>query len=120
MKKRDLKLPAQGNTGRKSGNELNSRAIIVCNGCPALTRRAKYLVKLLKGLVPDDVLVYVECEFCSETRHHQNKMAERIFAILVGSYKLSTLDDSRLELKVNELAYMLISYIDPFRLSRNE
>jgi len=95
-------------------------ATIICNGCPALTRRAKYLVKLLKGLVPDDVLAYVECEFCSETRHHQNKMAERIFAILVGSYKLSTLDDSRLELKVNELAYMLIGYIDPFRLSRNE
>ena len=102
--------------------ETNNKicATIICNGCPALTRRAKYLVKLLKGLVPDDVLAYVECEFCSETRHHQNKMAERIFAILVGSYKLSTLDDSRLELKVNELAYMLIGYIDPFRLSRNE
>ena len=102
--------------------ETNNKicATIICNGRPALTRRAKYLVQLLKGLVPDDVLVYVECEFCSETRHHQNKMAERIFAILVGSYKLSTLDDSRLELKVNELAYMLIGYIDPFRLSRNE
>lgn len=95
-------------------------ATIICNGRPALTRRAKYLVKLLKSLVPDDVLVYVECELCAETRHHQNMMAERIFAILVDSLKPSSIDDSRLELKVNELAYMLIGYIDPFRLSRNE
>ena len=95
-------------------------ATIICNGRPALTRKAKYLVKLLKNLVPDDVLAYVECEFCAETRHHQNMMAERIFAILVDSLKPSSIDDSRLELKVNELAYMLIGYIDPFRLSRNE
>ena len=95
-------------------------ATIICNGRPALTRRAKYLVKLLKSLVPDDVLSYLECELCAETRHHQNMMAERIFAILVDSLKPSSIDDSRLELKVNELAYMLIGYIDPFRLSRNE
>ena len=95
-------------------------ATIICNGRPALTRRAKYLVKLLKGLVPDDVLAYVECEFCAETRHHQNTMADAIFAILVGSLKPSGIDDSRLSLKVNELAHMLITYIDPFRLSRNE
>ena len=95
-------------------------ATIICNGRPALTRRAKYLVKLLKTLVPDDVLAYVECEFCAETRHHQNEMAEAIFAILIGSLKPSGIDDSRLSLKVNELAHMLISYIYPFRLSRNE
>ena len=72
-------------------------ATIICNGRPALTRRAKYLVKLLKTLVPDDVLAYVECEFCAETRHHQNTMADAIF-----------------------LAHMLISYIDPFRLNSDE
>ena len=95
-------------------------ATIICNGRPALTRRAKYLVKLLKSLVPDDVLAYVECEFCSETRHNQNMMAEKIFAKLVAEYKFCTLDDSRLSLKVNELADMLIRHIDPFRLSRDE
>jgi len=95
-------------------------ATIICNGRPALTRRAKYLVKLLKTLVPDDVLAYVECEFCAETRHHQNTMADAIFAILVGSLKPSGIDDSRLSLKVNELAHMLISYIDPFRLNSDE
>ena len=93
---------------------------IICNGRPMLTRRAKYLVKFLKNYVPDDVLVYVECEFCSETRHHQNMMAEAIFAILVDSLKPSSIDEPRLSLKVNELADMLISHIDPFRLSRNE
>lgn len=95
-------------------------ATIICNGRPALTRRAKYFVKLLKGLVPDDVLAYVECEFCAETRHNQNMMAEKIFAKLVAEYKFCTLDDSRLSLKVNELADMLIRHIDPFRLNRNE
>ena len=95
-------------------------ATIICNGRPALTRRAKYLVKLLKSFVPDDVLAYVECEFCSEARHNQNQMAEAIFAILVDSLKSISIDDSRLSLKVNELAHMLISHIDPFRLSRNE
>ena len=102
--------------------ETNNKicATIICNGCPALTRRAKYLVKLLKGLVPDDVLAYVECEFCAETRHNQNMMAEKIFAKLVAEYKFCTLDDSRLSLKVNELADMLIRHIDPFRLNRNE
>lgn len=95
-------------------------ATIICNGRPALTRRAKYLIKLLESIVPDDVLAYVECEFCSEARHNQNKMAEAIFAILVDSLKPIGIDESRLSLKVNELAHMLISYIDPFRLSRNE
>lgn len=95
-------------------------ATIICNGCPALTRRAKYLLKLLKSLVPEDTLTYVECEFCAETRHNQNVMAESIFTILVDSLKQSRIDDARLSLKVNELAHMLISYIDPFRLSRNE
>lgn len=93
---------------------------IICNGRPALTRRAKYLGKLLKSLVPDDVLSYIECEFCAETRQNQNQMTENIFAVLVGSYKLCTIDDTRLVLKVNELAQMLISYIDPLRLNRNE
>ena len=93
---------------------------ILCSGHPALTRRAKYLIKLMKSLVPDDTLTYVECELCAETRNNQNQMAEAIFAILVGSYKLCTLDNSRLELKVNELAQMLISCIDPFRLDQNE
>lgn len=101
-------------------NKHNVRATIICNGRPALTRRAKYLLKLLQSLVPEDTLAYVECEFCSETRHNQNKMAEAIFAILVDSLKPIGIDDSRLTLKVNELAHMLISYIDPFRLSRNE
>ena len=95
-------------------------ATIICNGRPALTRKAKYLLKLLQSLVPEDTLVYVECEFCSEARYNQNKMAEAIFAILVDSLKPISIDDSRLTLKVNELAHMLISYIDPFRLSRNE
>ena len=95
-------------------------ATIICNGRPALTRKAKYLLKLLQSLVPEDTIVYVECEFCAETRHNQNKMAEAIFAILVDSLKPISIDDSRLTLKVNELAHMLISYIDPFRMSRNE
>lgn len=95
-------------------------ATIICNGRPALTRSAKYLIKFLKSFVPEDSLAYLECEFCAETRHNQNKMAEAIFAILIDSYRTIGLDDSRLSLKVNELAHMLISYIDPFRLSRNE
>ena len=98
----------------------NSSATIICNGRPALTRRAKYLIKLLKSFVPEDTLVYVECELCAESRHNQNKMAEAIFAILIDSYRTIVVDDSRLSLKVNELAHMLISYIDPLRLSRNE
>ena len=97
-----------------------TRATVICGGRPALSRRAKYLVKFLKGLVPDDALVYIECELCAETRRNQNKMAEAIFAILVDSLKPIGIDESRLSLKVNELAHMLISYIDPFRLSRNE
>lgn len=102
-------------------NKINETcATIVCNGCPFLTRRAKYLVKFLKGLVPDDVLAYIECEFCSETRYNQNKMAERIFALLVDSCKIGIDDDPRLTMKVDELARMLISNIDSFRLSRNE
>lgn len=101
-------------------NNKKTCATIICNGRPVLTRRAKYLVKFLKGFVPDYVLAYVECEFCSEVRHNQNLMAEAIFAILVDSLKPINIDDSRLSLKVNELAQMLISYIDPFRLSRNE
>lgn len=103
-----------------SNRNIKTRTTIICNGRLTLTRRAKYLVKFLKGLVPDDTLVYVECEFCSEARHNQNLMAEAIFAILVDSLKPISIDDSRLSLKVNELAQMLISYIDPFRLSRNE
>ena len=98
----------------------NVCATIICNGRPVLSRRAKYLCKFLKSLVPDDALVYVECEFCAETRRNQNKMAEAIFAILVDSLKPTGIDESRLSLKVNELAHMLISYIDPFRLSRND
>lgn len=103
-------------------NNTNRRtcATIFCCGRPALTRRAKYLIKLMKSLVPDEILFYVECELCAETRHNQNMMAEAIFAILVGSLKPNSIDDSRLSMKVNELAHMLISYIDPFRLSRNE
>lgn len=100
--------------------KIESRATIICNGHPTLTRRAKYLTKLLKNLVPDDALLYLECEFCSGTRHNQNLMAESIFSVLVGSLKPSSIDDSRLSMKVNELAHMLISYIDPFRLNRNE
>jgi hypothetical protein len=95
-------------------------ATIICNGRPALTRRAKYLIKLMKSLVPDETLFYVECELCAETRHNQNMMAEAIFAILVDSFKSKSVNDLRLTLKINELAHMLISYIDPFRLSRNE
>jgi len=95
-------------------------ATIICNGRPALTRRAKYLIKLLKSFVPDDTLVYVECELCAETRYNQNKMAEALFATLIDSCRSIVVDDSRLSLKVNELAHMLISCIDPFRLSRNE
>jgi len=106
------------NVMRQTNN--NIRATIICNGRPVLTRRAKYLVKFLKSLVPNNVLAYIECEFCSEARHNQNKMAETIFIILVGSLKPCSIDDSRLSLKVDELAHMLISYIDPFRLSRNE
>ena len=98
----------------------HSSATIICNGHPTLTRRAKYLIKLLKSFVPDDTLVYDECEFCAESRHNQNKMAEAIFAILIDSYRTIVVDDSRLSLKVNELAHMLISHIDPLRLSRNE
>lgn len=101
-------------------NKKQISATIICNGRPVLTRRAKYLIKFLKNLVPDDVLTCIECEFCAESRHNQNQMCESIFAMLVGSYKLCTLDDSRLVLKVNDLARMLISYIDPFRLSRSE
>lgn len=101
-------------------NKKQICATIICNGRPVLTRRAKYLIKFLKNLVPDDVLTCIECEFCAESRHNQNQMCESIFAMLVGSYKLCTLDDSRLVLKVNDLARMLISYIDPFRLSRSE
>lgn len=103
-----------------SNTNRRTCATIICNGRPALTRRAKYLIKLMKSLVPDDVLAYVECEFCAETRHNQNQMSETIFAILVGSLKPNSIEDSRLSMKVNELAHMLISYIDPFRLSRNE
>lgn len=103
-----------------SGCEKNVCATIICNGRPVLSRRAKYLCKFLKVLVPDDALVYIECELCAETRHNQNVMAEAIFAILVDSLKPTGIDDSRLSLKVSELAHMLISYIDPFRLSRNE
>ena len=95
-------------------------ATILCNGRPVLSRRAKYLIKFMKSLVPNDTLSYVECELCAETRNNQNQMAEAIFAILVGSYKFCTLADSRLELKVNEMAQMLISYIAPFRLNQNE
>ena len=101
-------------------NKHNVSATIICNGCPVLTRRAKYLVKFLKSFVPDDTLVYVECELCAETRYNQNKMAEAIFAILIDSCRSIVVDDPRLSLKVNELAHMLISHIDPFRLSRNE
>jgi len=120
MKKRYLKQPTQGKTGRKSGNEQYTRASVICNGRPVLSRRAKYLVKFLKNLVPSHVLAYLECELCTETRHNQNEMTENIFAMLVGSYKLCTLEDPRMVLKVNELAQMLIGYIDPFRLRRNE
>ncbi len=103
-------------------NNTNRRtcATIFCYGRPALTRRAKYLIKLMKSLVPDEPLFYVERELCAEIRHNQNMMAEAIFAILVGSLKPNSIDDSRLSMKVNELAHMLISYIDPFRLSRDE
>lgn len=101
-------------------NKHNVRATIICNGRPALTRRAKSLIKLLKNFVPDDTLVYVECELCAETRYNQNRMTEAMFAILIDSYRSIVVDDSRLSLKVNELAHMLISCIDPFRLSRNE
>lgn len=95
-------------------------ATIICNGCPALSRRAKYLIKFLKGLVPNDALTYLECEFCAETRHYQNMMAERIFAILVDSLKPSSIEDSRLSMKVNELARILIGYINPFQFDRDE
>ena len=101
-------------------NKHNVSATIICNGRPALTRKAKYLIKLLKSLVPEDTLDYIECEFCSEARYNQNLMAEAVFTILVDSLKPISIEDSRLSLKVNELAHMLISYIDPFRLSRNE
>ena len=98
----------------------NSHATIICNGHPALTRRAKYLIKLLQSLVPDDALTYVECELCAETRHNQNVMAEKIFATLVDAINPSIIDDTRLAIKVDELARMLLSYIDPYRLSRYE
>ena len=103
-----------------SNKNIKPCATIVCNGHPALTRKAKYLIKLLKSLVPEDTLVYIECEFCAEARYNQNLRAEAVFTILVDSLKPISIEDSRLSLKVNELAHMLISYIDPFRLSRNE
>lgn len=98
-----------------SNSNKKTCATIICNGRPVLSRRAKCLVKLLKGLVPDDVLAYVECELCAETRYHQNQLVDEIFAILIDSCKIRINDDSRLAMKENELARMLISYINPLR-----
>lgn len=101
-----------------AGREQNVSATIICNGRPALTHKAKYLIKLMKGLVPDDALDYVEYELCSETRPNQNLMADKIFAILVEAWNSSIIEDTRLSIKVEELTRMLLSYIDPHRMNR--
>lgn len=101
-------------------NELNSRAYINYNGRPSLSRRAKYFIKLLEGYVPEETLSYVYYEFGVESRRDQNDMADTIFAVLVDSPRINFTNESRLMIKVNQLAQMILSFVDPFRLSRCE
>ena len=118
MKKRDLKLPAQGNTGRKSGNEQTART----NNCvrPNLSRRSKALVMLLQNFVPEDVIEHLEHELATETRRVQNLLVEHIFARLVESYSESELNNTRLTMKLIDLANRIMSHIDPHRIRNCE
>jgi len=94
------------------------KKVIVYNGRPLLSRRAKYLLTFLKKHLPDEVLAHAEAEFAVEPRRVQNKMAEKLFAILIDASLDCTLDDKRQTLKFDDLAHRLVASVDPLRFSR--
>lgn len=104
-----------------SGCEKNITCVpCYYNGRPLLSRRAKYLLKFLEKHVVKEVLEHAEMEFAVEPRRVQNKMAEKLFAILIDASLDCTLDDKRQSLKLDDLAHRLVACVDPFRFSRNE
>lgn len=90
------------------------------NGRPSLSRCAKYLLKLLKKRVPEEVLEHAEMEFAVEPRRVQNEMAEKLFAILIDASWDCSLDNARQTLKLDDLAHRILASVNPFRLSRCE
>ena len=69
-----------------------------------LSRRAKALLKLMDGQLPEDVMEHLMCELASETRRDQNMLAQQLFNILIDSAQYSEPKDQRLRLKLDELA----------------
>ena len=120
MKKNNKKTSAQGNTGRKSGNEQTARTNIIYCVRPNLSRRSRALVMLLQNFVPEDVIEHLEHELATETRSDQNKLVEHIFARLVESYSESELNNTRLTMKLIDLANRIMSHIDPLRIRNCE
>lgn len=104
-----------------SGCEKNVTCVpCYYNGRPCLSRRAKYLLKLLKKHLPDEVLEHAEIEFAVEPRRIQNVMAEKLFAILIDASWDCSVGDLRQSLKLDDLAHRIVASVDPFRLSRHE
>lgn len=89
-----------------------SREHYYYNGRPLLSHKAKYLLKLLKGQLPKDVMKHLEYELASETRRDQNVLAQELFNILIDSAQFSEPEDEPLSLKLDELASVVCAHLN--------
>lgn len=65
----------------------------LCNGRYTLSRRAKYLLMFLANHMPKEYHSSLACMFATEPRRNQNRLAELLFAYMIGSCNVTSPKD---------------------------
>lgn len=100
---------------KRGGNETVLTREHYSDGRSVLSRRAKYLLMFLDGLIPASVLMHLKAEFGAENRRNQNMLAEMLFSHIADTYRGRCPEDARLEVKLRLMVRLVLDHVDSFR-----